>query len=101
MTSQNAGFIEIKHRSNWRRVVEENWDENRQKMLCQHLGFEENNGNRIETRQLGSVQQIVTGDLICYNKQPSEISCCVHLEPSISTTSTKTAYVRCKYTACI
>ena len=96
LTNRNAAFIEINDGSTWRRVVEENWDQNRQKMLCQHLGFEEINGNKIETRRLGSGQQIASGDLICYNTQSSGTSCCAHLEPSTSTTSIRIPYVRCK-----
>ena len=95
------GSFEIKDGSTWRRVVEKNWNEKRQKMLCQHLGFEEMNGNIIETKQLETELQIAAGDLICYNTQSSRTSCCVHLEPSTSTTSITIPYTRCKYTACV
>ena len=97
MTNQNGGYIEIENGSDWRKVDEENWDRNRQRMLCQHLGFDEIDGNVIETRQLGSGEQIATGDLICYDTQSSGASCCVHFTPSISTTSTTIPDVRCKY----
>ena len=97
LKNQSEGYIEIKNGSTWSKVVEENWDKEREKMLCQHLGFKKINGNNsIETRQLGSGKQIVTGDLICYNAQSSGTSCCVHLKPSISTTSTMIPHVRCK-----
>ena len=98
LTNQNEGYIEIKDGSIWRKVVEENWNKKRQKWLCQHLGFEEIDSNVIQTGQLGSGRQIATGDLICYDTtQSSGISCCVNLKPSISTSSTRIPYMRCKY----
>ena len=97
MSNRNEGYIEIKNGSIWKKVAEENWDENRQKMLCQYLGFEEIDGNNIETTQLGSGQEIVTGDLICYNTQSNRTSCCVHLNPLTTNTSTAIPDVRCKY----
>jgi hypothetical protein len=97
LTNHNQGYIEIKDGSIWRKVVENNWDENRQKMLCQHLGFEEITGNNMETKQLERGQKIATGDLICYNTQLNGTSCCVHLESSTTTTTTVAPYVRCKY----
>ena len=85
LSSRNRGFIIILAGRTWRRVVVENWDKNRQKMLCQHLGFEETADNKIVTNLLGSNQDIATGDLICYNTiQPSGTSCCIHLQPSKS-----------------
>ncbi|CAB4024817.1 retinoschisin-like isoform X2 [Paramuricea clavata] len=97
LSRRNTGFIEIRNGSTWRRVVEENWDKNRQKMLCQHLGFEETADNKIVTKQLGSGQNIATGDFVCYNTiQPSGTSCCIHLEPSTSPPSTKITDVQCK-----
>jgi hypothetical protein len=85
LSSRNTGYIIIHDGSTWRRVVVENWDKNRQKMLCQHLGFEETADNRIVTNLLGRNQPIATGDLICYNTmQPSGTSCCIHLQPSKS-----------------
>ena len=87
----------MKDGSIWKKVVEKNWDENRQKMLCQHFGFEEITGNNLETQQLPSGEAITAGDLICYNKEVNGTSCCVHLEPSTTTTTTEVPYVRCKY----
>ena len=98
MSNRNEGYIEIKNGSIWKKVAEENWDENREKMLCQYLGFEEIDGKSIETTQLGSGQEIVTGDLICYNTQSNRTSCCVHLKPLTTNTSTAIPDVRCKYT---
>ncbi|CAB4007475.1 uncharacterized protein LOC110250238 [Paramuricea clavata] len=96
LSRRNTGFIEIKQEG-WRKVVEENWDKNRQKMLCQHLGFEETADNKIVTKQLESGQNIATGDLICYNNtQQSGTSCCIHLQPSISNSSTTIPDVKCK-----
>ena len=93
--SPNKGFIEVKDGSTWRKVNEERWDENRQKMLCQHLKFNETDENNIITKNIGSGNEIATGDLICYGTQPSGKSCCIHLEPSISTSSTTVPYVTC------
>ena len=93
--SPNKGFIEVKDGSTWRKVNEERWDENRQKMLCQHLKFNETDQNNIITKNIGSGNEIATGDLICYGTQPSGTSCCIHLEPSISTSSTTVPYVTC------
>ena len=65
-------------------------------MLCQYLGFEENTTNNIGTNSIASGQQIATGDLICYKTQPSsEISCCVYLEPSTTSSRTTIPYVTC------
>ena len=64
-------------------------------MLCQHLGFEDT--AVISTAQLYGRRQIATGDLICYKTQSSETSCCVHLQPSTTTSSITLPYVRCKY----
>ena len=96
LTEQSKGHIEIKNGSVWKKADEENWNDERQKMLCQHLGFETFDGITTETRKLISGQQIATGDLICYNSQPNGTSCCIHLEPSTSSTSTKIPYVNCK-----
>ena len=98
LTNQNEGYIEIKTGTIWRKVVEENWDENYEKMLCQYFGFEETDGNTTtETRGLESGQQIAIGDLICYNTQSNEASCCVNLKSSTSNTSTMIPFVKCKY----
>ena len=61
--SPNKGFIEVKDGSTWRKVNEERWDENRQKMLCQHLKFNETDENNIITKNIGSGSEIATGDL--------------------------------------
>ena len=100
LSIRNRGFIFILAGGTWRRVVVENWDKNRQKMLCQYLGFEETSDNKIVTKPLGGEQNIATGDLICYNTiQPSGISCCIHLQPSKSGLLKPTLqfpYVQCK-----
>ena len=96
LTKENAGYIQIKDGSIWRTVFEKNWNEDRQKMLCRHFGFDEIDDNLIEVRQLGAEKQIASGDLICYNGEQNKTSCCVHLTPSISTTNTTIPYVRCK-----
>jgi hypothetical protein len=98
----NTGFIIIHDGRTWRRVVVENWDKNRQKMLCQHLGFEETADNKIVTELLGKNQDIATGDLICYNTmQPSGTSCCIHLQPSKSPSQKPTSQIPLVQCKCI
>ena len=91
----NQGFVEIKDGSAWRKVIEERWDKHRQKMLCRHLGFNETDENNIDTRSIGSGNEIATGDLICFKKQPNGTSCCIHLKPLTTTASTTVPYVTC------
>ena len=80
LTDRNEGFIEVKDANSlWKKVNEENWNTKRQKMLCQHLGFEPSEGD-IEIRKFGDNQQILMGDLICYNTQAKRTSCCIHLK---------------------
>ena len=94
--SPNEGFIEIKDGPTWRKVNEENWDEDRQTMLCQHLGFEENTNTSIDNGSIASGQNITTGHLMCYKTQRnSEISCCIYLEPFTTTPVTTIPYVTC------
>ena len=79
--------------SNWRKVLENNWDIKRQKILCQHLGFEATEeGTETDTLERGT--RIVTGDLICYALLRGT-SCCIRLKPSVSRTSTKIPNVKC------
>jgi hypothetical protein len=33
------GYVQIKDGSVWRYLINQNWDKNKQKKLCQHLGF--------------------------------------------------------------
>ena len=93
----NEGFIEIKDGSIWRYVKEETWDKDRQKMLCQHLGFDKTDRNAIATQKFGRKYNIATGDLICYKKQPSQTSCCVNLALSTTENDVTMPYVKCKY----
>ncbi len=95
--SPAEGFIEIKDSSTWRKVDETNWDENRQKMFCQYLGFNETDANLIDMREISSGQATAAGNLICYNTKPSRISCCVHLEPKTTTSKVYLAYAACEY----
>ena len=95
---RNAGKIEIEDGSTWRSVDVENWDQSHQKLLCQHLGFEEDNDFRHTFMSKG--QTIATGDLICYKTQSGGdgTSCCAYLERSTTTTSTTSIPdARCKY----
>jgi hypothetical protein len=96
LTKQITGHIEIRNGSTWIKADEENWNDERQKMLCQHLGFETFDDISAETRQFEKGQQIITGDLICHNTEPNGTSCCIHLKPSTSNTNTKIPYVKCK-----
>ena len=87
----------MKNDTTWRKVNEENWDRDRQKMLCKHLGFSETSANAIRNMEIGSNEKIVTGDLACYNTGSSETSCCVHLVPSITTSKVNIPYTECEY----
>jgi hypothetical protein len=97
LTSSYQGYFEIKEGSTWIYVYEENWDANREKMLCQHLGFKETDAKDPETFWFGSGYKIAIGDLICYNTQPSGTSCCVHLVPSIASSNVPIPFARCEY----
>ncbi len=71
-------------------------------MLCQHLGFHETDASATTTgRFTRAGYKIATGDLICYNTQTSETSCCVHLRPSTIKVIARRIpyYARCKYHA--
>jgi hypothetical protein len=95
----NEGFIEIKDGLIWRTVKEEHWDKNRQKMLCQHLGFNETDTNDISPDyRITTGRNITTGSLICYNNtRPRETSCCIHnLVPSTSTSNSKMTWAKCE-----
>ncbi|CAB4004623.1 Receptor-type tyrosine- phosphatase F [Paramuricea clavata] len=94
--SPTKGFIEIKDGSTWRKVDEENWDIIRHKMLCRHLGFSETDDHNIGTRNVGSGENIATGDLICYNTQPNGTSCCVNLQRNTTTSIVNLPYAICK-----
>ena len=93
----NQGYIQVEDDSTWRYVKEEHWDQNRQKMLCQHLGFKETDANYIYSNyRIGGEHSIATGSLICYNTRPSETSCCIHLVPSTSTSNSKMTRAKCE-----
>lgn len=91
----NEGGIEIKDGSTWRRVDEENWDWNHQKLLCEHLGFDEEKDIRYKHINRGEI--IATGDLICYKTQSGGTSCCAYLQRSKSSSTTYIPNLRCKY----
>ena len=97
MEYRNAGKIEIKDGSSWRLLDVENWDRNYQKLLCQHLGFEEDD-DFLRTNVV-SGQKIATGDLMFYNKTQSDgdrTSCCADLQRSTTTSTTLIPNARCK-----
>ena len=93
----NVGKIEIEDGSTWRSVDVENWDRNHQKLLCQHLGFEEDDDFRHKSINRG--QKIATGNLICYKPQSGGggTSCCAYLQRSTTTSKTAIPNARCKY----
>jgi hypothetical protein len=93
----NVGFIQIQHDASWRNVTVENWDKNRQEMLCQHLGFDETDANDISNHRSNVERDIATGDLICYNTQGIGTSCCVHLQMSAIEYNVDLPYVKCEY----
>ncbi|XP_028399530.1 uncharacterized protein LOC114522942 [Dendronephthya gigantea] len=92
--SPNEGFIEINDGSTWRKVIEEIWDISLEKSLCQHLGFKGTVGSIVKTEVIEPGREIASGDL-CYDVPQNE-RCCVHLNPSTTTTTVKAPYVKCK-----
>ena len=81
MINRNTGYIEIKDiHSKWRKVNETNWDEKRQKMLCQYLGFEAIQGKVEVKSESTNKEQIFNGDLMCYSTKQNETSCCINLK---------------------
>ncbi|XP_028402571.1 receptor-type tyrosine-protein phosphatase F-like isoform X3 [Dendronephthya gigantea] len=95
--SPNEGFIEVKNNdTTWKKVIEENWDKDRQKMLCEHLGFSETSANTIRNMEITANEEIASGDLVCYNTGSNGTSCCVHLVPSTTTTKVDIPYAECK-----
>lgn len=100
LNGTHKGYIEINDGSTWRTVDEKKWDQNRQKLLCKHLGFDESSEDKINgsTR---SIEKIATGDFVCYNTQPSGTSCCAYLQPSTTTTTSSIPYVNCKCATCL
>ncbi|XP_028413353.1 uncharacterized protein LOC114536224 [Dendronephthya gigantea] len=96
--SANEGFLEVQNGRTWRKVNEENWDKNHQRMLCKHLGFGETGVNAVKKVEIGANEKIGTGDLVCYsNTRSSETSCCAHLVPSTTTSNMNISYVECKF----
>ena len=93
----NTGKIEIEDGSTWKGVDVENWDRKHQKLLCQHLGFEEDDDFR--NQSINSGQNITTGDLICYKTQSGGggTSCCAYLQRSTTTSTILIPNARCKY----
>jgi hypothetical protein len=96
LTYEHVGYIEIKHGSIWMKVVEKNWDKKRENMLCQHLGFQADEGSQGNSFGYSRKVQVATGDLICYTRtSKGTSSCCIHLERSKYTATTLFPYVRC------
>lgn len=99
LTHSYQGYIEIHNGSKWRLVKERNWDTNREKMLCQHLGFrgtdKDHTGNKEFAKK--NYRLFLTGDLMCYNQESNRKSCCVNLVPVKITPPVQLPYVRCEY----
>ncbi|CAB4024291.1 ---NA---, partial [Paramuricea clavata] len=90
------GYIQVNDGSTWKYVNEKHWDKIRQKMLCQHLGFKETDANPIYIYAWSQRSyNIATGNLICYNIQPSKTSCCIRLVPSTSNPAPGLPYAKC------
>ncbi|XP_028399358.1 uncharacterized protein LOC114522809 [Dendronephthya gigantea] len=95
--SPNEGFIEVKNDTTWRKVIEENWDKNRQKILCEHLGFSETSANTIRNMEIAANEEIASGDLVCNNNTGSSgTSCCVDLVPSTTFLNVNISYAEYK-----
>jgi hypothetical protein len=91
------GYAQVKDgHDTWRYVTKDIWDGNRQKMLCQHLGFMSTE-NLARSRPLSNGVLIASGDLECYNTNANGTSCCVHLQPSTATGQEKSPYPECKF----
>ena len=97
------GNIQVYNGSKWRRVKEENWDINKEKMLCHHLGFNHQKSqiySKLKTfKKPGG---ILSGDLLCYAAEKSnKTSCCIHLThvPIISNQTVKLPFVQCECNA--
>lgn len=67
-------------------------------MLCKHLGFDVDGNNELMSFDIASGQKIATGDVMCYTTCSNETSCCMHLQPSTTTSSTSIPNLYCKYT---
>lgn len=95
------GNIQVYNASKWKRVKEENWDINKEKMLCHHLGF---NHQRRQTysnpKTFKKPGEILSGDLLCYAAEMSKkTSCCIHLTHVPITSGQKVEFpsVQCEY----
>jgi hypothetical protein len=89
--------VQIKDGHLWRSVVKNNWDKNREKILCQHLGFTSTEKS-VRSGKPKKEALIANGDLECYNTNSNGITaCCVHLQPSIATGKESSPYPECEY----
>ena len=99
------GRIQVYNDPKWRRVKEENWDVNKEKMLCHHLGFNhQSRQSRKHSKQKEFQKQgtILSGDLMCYAAEMSnKTSCCIHLThvPILSGQKVELPLVQCEYNA--
>ena len=95
------GNIQVYNVSKWKRVKEGNWDINKEKMLCHHLGF--NHQGRQTYSKLKTFKkpgEILSGDLLCYAaKMSKKTSCCFHLThvPITSGQTVEFPFVQCEY----
>ena len=92
----NEGYLQVRVDSSWIYVSENNWNENRHKMLCRHLGFTDTGENDIKFGQTRG-NEVAIGDLICYNTGSNGSSCCTHLIVSKISSTVSIPYVKCEY----
>ncbi|XP_028402590.1 receptor-type tyrosine-protein phosphatase delta-like isoform X2 [Dendronephthya gigantea] len=95
LSSGYRGYLYI-YEKTWVEVSEENLDENSERWICQHLGFQDRLTNGISFRNASDKESIVAGDLVCYNITSGGTSCCVYLQPKTATSADKIPYVECK-----
>lgn len=95
LTYGNKGNIQVKDGSRWRFVKGKNMDKTGQKMLCEHLGFDDSD-TAVGSSYLRKRCNVATGDFICYKTESRRISCCVHLKPHINEERISIPYVACK-----
>ncbi|XP_028402584.1 receptor-type tyrosine-protein phosphatase F-like isoform X2 [Dendronephthya gigantea] len=95
LSSGYIGYLYI-YEKTWVIVSEENLDENSERWICQHLGFQDRLNNRVSFGNARNGRSIVAGDLVCYNTQSGETSCCVYLQRKTAKSAEKLPYVECK-----
>ncbi|XP_028410546.1 uncharacterized protein LOC114533243 [Dendronephthya gigantea] len=95
LSSGYRGYLYI-YEKTWLRVSEEDLDENNERWLCQHFGFQDRLNNKVGFGRARNGESIVAGDFVCYNTTSRETSCCVYLQPKTATSTDKIPFVECK-----